>query len=181
MRNKNRSIRKPLVVVIILSLLIMILPLAVMALEGGFVPTLPSQAADRARQALSQRSTNPSESESESLNETEESETEESETEASEPEATDNGDENKSEQAKYIEERNQQAEEWGIPPGFVNLFDKLSALTGESRESIHDRYTNESEPLTIPKLMKEIKAARKTHPTEPTESAEPSEPAAPVS
>lgn len=175
MKQMSRRTRKIVTILAVLALLILILPVAVMAREGRFIPTLPANAAEQARLALA--ASHPTvEVEPEITEEDEEEDEEEPELEnqeVTEPSETETEEsENKSERALFVEERNQQAEDWGIPAGHVNLFDKLGELTGETRESIYERFTNESEPMTVQDLMKEIKDARKTQETTGTESGE---------
>ncbi len=76
-----------------------------------------------------------------------------------EPESEDP--EEMSERALFVAVRNEQARAWGIPPGHVNLFDKLSALTEQTRADIHTWFTNPEAPMRIRDLAKAIKEARK--------------------
>jgi hypothetical protein len=165
MKNISPARRKILTVLVILALLVMILPVAVMARENLFTPKLPDQASTQASIALASRQLGV-ETESTEPEVTEPTEPEETEsTEPEETESTESASENKSERAVAVEARNQQAADWGLPPGHVNLFDKLAALTGETRESIYERFISETEPMTVQDLMKEIKEARKTEMT----------------
>lgn len=163
MKKTSASKRKLITILSILALLVMILPVAVIAREGMFVPKLPEQAATQASIALAGRQIDEEIGETEETGETSEDLDEDKDLtdviESSEPEATES--ENKSDRAVAVEARNQQAIIWGIPAGHVNLFDKLFALTGEARESVYERFTDESTPMSVQDLMKEIKDARK--------------------
>ena len=140
----SRRLRKSIAFLTLLALLLLLLPMAVMAddEEGDGAKALPSQASLRAHQAHANRPVDELE--------TEEEEPEEPEEEMDEP----------SERALFVAARNLQAKEWGLPPGFVNIFDKLAALTDETREEIYDRFTDTEFPMWIKDLAKEIKAAR---------------------
>jgi hypothetical protein len=153
MKKTANSKKKTLTIVTILALLITILPVAVMASEGALTPKLPDQASTQASIALASRQT--SEETGEDIENPEDQQELAETTEPAESESA-----NKSERALAVADRNKQAEEWGIPAGYVNLFDKLSALTGETREDIYDRFTDKSSPMTVRDLMQEIKDKR---------------------
>lgn len=142
MKNMSTPKKKVLTVLTILALLVMILPAAVAAREGVFTAKLPRQASAQA--LLAQAGSH--------LDETESTDAEAASSSA-----------NKSDRALAVAARNLWARTHGIPPGHVNLFDKLYAVTGGTddinvaRELIFTRFTT---PMTIRDLMKEIKTAR---------------------
>lgn len=140
---KSRRFRKSITILTILAMLFLLVPMAVMAdEEGEGVKDLPSQASARAHQV---RANKPADDQ-----DLDEEELEEEEEEMEEP----------GERALFVAERNRQAKEWGLPPGFVNIFDKLAALTGVPREEIYTRFVDTESPMWIKDLAMEIKAAR---------------------
>jgi hypothetical protein len=140
---KLRRFRKSITILTILAMLFLLLPMAVMAdEEGEGVKALPSQASPRAHWV---RANKPADDQ-----DLDEEELEEEEEEMEEP----------GERALFVAERNRQAKEWGLPPGFVNIFDKLAALTGVPREEIYTRFVDTESPMWIKDLAMEIKAAR---------------------
>ncbi len=138
-----RKTRQILLFLTVVLLFITALPVAVMADETEDNGQLPPQASVRAHQAKANRmkvkTPDPEDME--------------------EPEGDDP--EEMSERALFVAARNEQARAWGIPPGHVNLFDKLSALTEQTREDIYAWFTNPDAPMKIRDLAKAIKDARK--------------------
>jgi len=140
-----RKTRQILLFLTVVLLFITALPFAVMADETEETEQLPAQASVRAHQAKANRmkvkTPDPEDLE--------------------EPEGDDPEDpEEMSERALFVAERNAQAWAWGIPPGHVNLFDKLSALTEQTREDVYTWFTNPDAPMKIRDLAKAIKEAR---------------------
>lgn len=144
---KSRRFKRSITILTILAMLFLLLPMAVMADdEGEGTKGLPSQASPRAHWVHANKPVDDQDLDDEE----QEVEDEEEDEEMGEP----------GERALFVAERNRQAKEWGLPPGFVNIFDKLSALTGESREDIYTRFTDTESPMWIKDLAMEIKAAR---------------------
>ncbi|MDW7657167.1 MAG: hypothetical protein SCM11_08335 [Bacillota bacterium] len=141
---KSRRFRKSITILTILAMLFLLLPMAVMADEEGegAKKALPSQASARAHWVHANK---PAKDQNPDV-----TELEEEEEEMDEP----------SERALFVAERNRQAKEWGLPPGFVNIFDKLAALTDETREEIYTRFIDTESPMWIKDLAMEIKEAR---------------------
>lgn len=144
--NHSRRLKMGITLLTLLAMLLLLLPAAVLADEEDEGSGLPSQASPRAHQVHANRPVDELETEEEE----EEDELEGEEEEMDEP----------GERALFVAERNRQAWEWGLPPGFVNIFDKLSALTGETREDIYTRFTDTESPMWIKDLAREIKEAR---------------------
>lgn len=144
--NHSRRLKMGITLLTLLAMLLLLLPAAVLADEEDEGSGLPSQASPRAHQVHANRPVDELETEEE------EEELEGEEEEMDEP----------GERALFVAERNRLAWEWGLPPGFVNLFDKLSALTNgvQTREDIYARFTDSESPMRIKDLVREIKDAR---------------------
>lgn len=133
MKKNNHSMKKSITILTILALLVLILPVAVMAKAGRFMPTLPSQASRNATEALAKNEIKPVVPDVKDIDDEDEDETD-SDTETKDVDVDD--DDMNSEQAAFVAGRNEWAKANGIPPGHANLFYKYLLATGTSTDFV---------------------------------------------